>query len=147
VLVLADREALALAPSVAAFGRRPWDSWNAADRRGAVIVDYHGQSDMEKHAFAHAVDGSAAAVLGTHTHEPTLRLHLLPGGTALVVDVGMTGPRGGIEGFHAARYVEMVRGTPASAAPPASVAGGPIELGAVLLDIAEGRTTAIQRVT
>lgn len=147
VLVLADREALALAPSVAAFGRRPWDAWKAADRPGTVIVDYHGQGDMEKHAFARAVDGAAAAVLGTHTHEPTLHLHLLPGGTALVVDVGMTGPVGGIEGFDAVRYIEMAQGTPSSAAPPVRVASGPIELGAVLLDITGGRTTAIQRVT
>jgi metallophosphoesterase (TIGR00282 family) len=147
VLVLADRDALALAPSVAAFGRRPWDVWTSADRRGTVIVDYHAQSDMEKHAFAHAVDGAAAAVIGTHTHEPTLPLHLLPCGTALVCDVGMTGPSGGIEGFDAARFVEMVRGTPSAAAPPVRVAGGPIVMGAVVLDIAAGRTTAIARVT
>ncbi|MDQ3793295.1 MAG: YmdB family metallophosphoesterase [Actinomycetota bacterium] len=44
--------------------------------------------------FATAVDGSVAAVLGTHTHEPTANLHVLPGGTALVVNVGMTGPSG-----------------------------------------------------
>ena len=147
VLVLADRETLALAPAVAAFGRRPWDAWSATDRPGTVIVDYHAQSDMEKQAFAHAVDGSAAAVIGTHTHEPTLPLHLLPCGTALVTDVGMTGPTGGIEGFDAARYVEIVRGTPREAAPPVRVAGGPIVLGAVLLDVTAGRTTEITRVT
>jgi metallophosphoesterase (TIGR00282 family) len=147
VLVLADRDALALAPSVAAFGRRPWDAWTALERPGTVIVDYHAQSDIEKQAFAHAVDGSAAAVLGTHTHEPTLPLHLLPGGTALVTDVGMTGPSGGIEGFDAARFVEMTRGTPRGAAPPVRVADGPIVLGAVLLEIAGGRTTAIRRLT
>ena len=147
VLVLADREALALAPSVAAFGRRPWDAWCAAERLGTVIVDYHAQSDMEKEAFAHAVDGAAAAVIGTHTHVPTLPLHLLTCGTALVTDVGMTGPAGGIEGFDAARYVEIVRGTPPEAAPPVRVAGGPIVLGAVVLDIEAGRTTAIARVT
>ena len=147
VLVLADRDALALAPTVAAFGRRPWDTWQAAERAGTVIVDYHAQSDMEKQAFAHAVDGSAAAVIGTHTHEPTLPLYLLPGGTALVTDVGMTGPTGGIEGFDAARYVEIVRGTPPVAAPAVAVASGPVVLGAVVLDIAGGRTTAIARVT
>ena len=147
VLVLADRDALALAPAVAAFGRRPWDAWTAADRPGTVIVDYHAQSDMEKHAFANAVDGVAAAVIGTHTHEPTLPLHLLPSGTALVADVGMTGPTGGIEGFDAGRFVEIVRGTPPSAARPVGVASGPIVLGAVVLDIEAGRTTAIRRVT
>jgi 2',3'-cyclic-nucleotide 2'-phosphodiesterase len=145
--VLADREALAPSPSVAAFGRRPWDAWSAAGRPGTVIVDYHAQSDMAKQAFAHAVDGPAAAVIGTHTHEPTLPLHLLPCGTALVTDVGMTGPTGGIEGFDAARCVEIVRGTPRRAAPPVRVAGGPIAPGAVLLDITAGRTMEITRVT
>ena len=48
--------------------------------------------------FATAVGGRVAAVLGTvlgtHTREPTINLHLLPGGTALLVDVGVTGPSG-----------------------------------------------------
>src|SRR5262249_26593453 len=147
VLVLADDEALSLAPSVAPFRRRPWDAWSAAERVGTVVVDYHGQSDMEKHAFAHAVDGAAAAVMGTHTHEPTLPLHLLPGGTALVVDVGMTGPQGGIEGFDRERFVAMMRGTPRKDAPPTRGAPGPGLPGAVLLEIEGGRTTAISRVT
>jgi len=59
----------------------------------------------------------------------------------------MTGPDGGIEGFDATRYVEIVRGTPQEAAPPVRVAGGPIVLGAVLLDVVAGRTTGITRVT
>ena len=147
VLVLADQTALALAPSVAPFRQRPWEAWAGAERAGTVIVDYHAQSDMEKYAFAHAVDGTAAAVLGTHTHEPTLPLHILPGGTALVTEVGMTGPGGGIEGFDAARYVEIMRGTPAAAAQPVRVAGGPVTLGAVLLEINEGRTTGIRRIS
>src|SRR5215831_4028829 len=124
-----------MASSAAAPSRSTWEAWSAADRPGAVVVDYHAQSDMEKLAFAHAVDGAAAAVIGTHTHEPTLPIHLLPGGTAVVADVGMTGPTGGIEGFAAERYVELVRGTPASSATPTRVADGPIVLGAVLLDI------------
>jgi metallophosphoesterase (TIGR00282 family) len=146
VLVLADAEAMRLAPSVSALRGRSWDAWTAADRRGTVIVDYHAQNDMEKQAFAHAVDGSAAAVLGTHTHEPTLPLYLLPGGTALVTDVGMTGPQGGIEGFDAARHVALVRGTPPAEAPAVRVASGPVVLGAVVLDIAAGRTIEIRRV-
>jgi calcineurin-like phosphoesterase len=60
----------------------------------------HGHRELprglgwEKMEFATAVDGSVAAVLGTHTHEPTANLYVLPGGTALVVNVGMTGPSG-----------------------------------------------------
>jgi 2',3'-cyclic-nucleotide 2'-phosphodiesterase len=76
-----------------------YGSFMAADPEGNVIVDLHGDSAWEKMEFATAVDGRAAAVLGTHTHEPTLNLHVLPGGTALVADVGMTGPTGGPGGL------------------------------------------------
>ena len=76
-----------------------YESFTAADPRGNAIVDLHGDSAWEKMEFATAVDGMAAAVLGTHTHEPTLNLHVLPGGTAFVADVGMTGPSGSPGGF------------------------------------------------
>ena len=76
-----------------------YESWLSAELQGTTIVDLHGDSAWEKMEFATAVDGRVAAVLGTHTHEPTLNLHLLPGGTALVVDVGMTGPSGSPGGF------------------------------------------------
>ena len=76
-----------------------YQSWSATKLEGTVIVDFHGDSAWEKMEFATAVDGRVAAVLGTHTHEPTVNLHVLPGGTALVVDVGMTGPSGNPGGF------------------------------------------------
>ena len=41
------------------------------------------------------LDGRAAAVLGTHTHVPTADARVLPGGTAHMTDVGMTGSRAG----------------------------------------------------
>ena len=39
------------------------------------------------------LDGRVAAVLGTHTHVPTADARVLPGGTAFISDVGMTGSR------------------------------------------------------
>jgi calcineurin-like phosphoesterase len=44
------------------------------------------------------LDGRAAAVFGTHTHVPTADARVLPGGTARITDVGMTGSRAGIIG-------------------------------------------------
>ena len=38
------------------------------------------------------VDGRASAVVGTHTHIQTADERILPGGTAYLTDVGMTGP-------------------------------------------------------
>ena len=44
------------------------------------------------------LDGQVTAVVGTHTHVPTADARVLPGGTAYVTDVGMTGPRDGVIG-------------------------------------------------
>ena len=44
------------------------------------------------------LDGRVTACVGTHTHVPTADARVLPGGTAYVTDVGMTGPRGGVIG-------------------------------------------------
>jgi metallophosphoesterase (TIGR00282 family) len=123
-----------------------YSGWVSADRPGTVIVDFHGDNVIEKQIFAHAVDGEAAAVLGTHSHEPTLPLHLLPGGTALVTDVGMSGPAGGVQGFSHRHFVKALRETGdhfGLGIPP--VQEGEITLGAVLLEIERGRTVRISR--
>jgi len=57
----------------------------------AIIVDFHGEATSEKQAMGYFCDGRASLVVGTHTHVPTSDLRVLPGGTAFVSDVGMTG--------------------------------------------------------
>jgi metallophosphoesterase (TIGR00282 family) len=57
----------------------------------ASIVDFHGEATSEKQAMGHFCDGRASLVVGTHTHVPTADLRVLPGGTAFMSDVGMTG--------------------------------------------------------
>jgi 2',3'-cyclic-nucleotide 2'-phosphodiesterase len=57
----------------------------------AMIVDFHAEASSEKQAFAHFVDGRVSLVVGTHTHVPTADHQILPGGTAFITDVGMTG--------------------------------------------------------
>jgi metallophosphoesterase (TIGR00282 family) len=64
----------------------------------AAIVDFHAEVSSEKVAMGWHLDGRVAAVLGTHTHVPTADGRVLPGGTAFVSDVGMTGPRTSILG-------------------------------------------------
>lgn len=124
----------------------PYGSWSAAGLEGTVIVDFHGDSAWEKMEFATAVDGRVAAVLGTHTHEPTVNLHVLPGGTSLVVDVGMTGPSGSPGGFPLEHFAAEMKGEDPSVLPPFELATGPTTLGAVLLRIEEGKTVHIERV-
>ncbi|WP_245645971.1 YmdB family metallophosphoesterase [Pseudonocardia acaciae] len=127
--------------------RPPYESWLEADRVGTVVVDFHGDHVFDKQVFAHAVDGQAAAVLGTHSHEATTRLHRLPLGTVLVTEVGMTGPIGGVQGFDPGRLVDgLVRfGDPYTRPLPVPIAG-PIEVSGVLVDVTAGRATDIRRV-
>lgn len=56
-----------------------------------VIVDFHGEATSEKQALGWYLDGRAGAVLGTHSHVQTADERILPGGTAYISDVGMTG--------------------------------------------------------
>jgi 2',3'-cyclic-nucleotide 2'-phosphodiesterase len=64
----------------------------------AVLVDMHAEATSEKVAMGWHLDGRVTACVGTHTHVPTADARVLPGGTAYVTDVGMTGPRGGVIG-------------------------------------------------
>ena len=58
----------------------------------AIIVDMHAEATSEKMALGWYLDGRVSAVIGTHTHIPTADETILPGGTAYITDVGMTGP-------------------------------------------------------
>ncbi len=64
----------------------------------AVIVDFHAEVTSEKVAMGWHLDGRVAAVFGTHTHVPTADGRVLPGGTAFICDVGMTGSRTSVLG-------------------------------------------------
>ena len=63
-----------------------------------ILVDMHAEATSEKVAMGWHLDGRVTAVVGTHTHVPTADARVLPGGTAYITDVGMTGPRGGVIG-------------------------------------------------
>ena len=58
----------------------------------------HAEATSEKVALGWYLDGRVTAVVGTHTHVPTADARVLPGGTAYITDVGMTGARGGVIG-------------------------------------------------
>jgi len=57
-----------------------------------IVVDMHGEATSEKQAMGWYLDGRVSAVLGTHSHVQTADERLLPGGTAYITDLGMTGP-------------------------------------------------------
>src|SRR5437763_2310262 len=83
--------------------RSPFSEADAiiADLRGKadhILVDFHAEATSEKIAMGWHLDGRVTACVGTHTHVPTADARVLPGGTAYISDVGMTGPRGGVIG-------------------------------------------------
>jgi hypothetical protein len=57
-----------------------------------IFVDMHAEATAEKQAMSRYLDGRVSAVVGTHTHVQTADERILPGGTAYITDVGMTGP-------------------------------------------------------
>jgi metallophosphoesterase (TIGR00282 family) len=66
----------------------------------AIIIDMHCEATSEKQALGFFVDGRASLVVGTHTHAPTSDHRILPGGTAFVSDVGMTGDFNSVIGMN-----------------------------------------------
>jgi metallophosphoesterase (TIGR00282 family) len=73
-----------------------------------VLVDMHAEATSEKVGMGWYLDGRVTAVLGTHTHVPTADARVLPGGTAYISDVGMTGPRGGVIGVKREQALESM---------------------------------------
>jgi metallophosphoesterase (TIGR00282 family) len=86
---------------------------SAVERFGAevdhVLVDMHAEATSEKVGLGWLLDGRVTAVVGTHTHVPTNDARVLPGGTAYISDVGMTGARGGVIGVVKEQAIESMR--------------------------------------
>ena len=57
----------------------------------AIILDMHCEATSEKQSMGFFVDGRVSLMVGTHTHSPTADHRIMPGRTAFVSDVGMTG--------------------------------------------------------
>ena len=57
-----------------------------------VLVDMHAEATSESVAMGWYLNGRVSAVVGTHRHVQTADERVLPGGTAYITDLGMTGP-------------------------------------------------------
>src|SRR5207237_4538049 len=57
-----------------------------------LLVDMHAEATSEVVALGWYLDGRVSAVVGTHRHVQTADERVLPGGTAYITDLGMTGP-------------------------------------------------------
>jgi len=110
-----------------------------------VVVEIHAEATSEKMAMGWHLEGRASLVFGTHTHVPTADERVLPGGTAYISDLGMTGPYDSVLGRRKDRVVyTMVTGIPS----PFDVAIGDPRLCGVIVrvDSDTGRATHIERV-
>ncbi|MDQ6825931.1 MAG: YmdB family metallophosphoesterase [Candidatus Eremiobacteraeota bacterium] len=78
-------------------------------RTNVIVVDIHAEATSEKVALARFLDGQVSAIYGTHTHVQTSDEQILPGGTAYLTDVGMTGPSDGVIGMEQGAVLERFR--------------------------------------
>ena len=61
------------------------------EKLDGIIVDFHRETTAESYMLSMYLDGRTSLVYGTHTHIQTNDEHVLPGGTGMICDVGMTG--------------------------------------------------------
>jgi metallophosphoesterase (TIGR00282 family) len=114
-------------------------------RAKVILVDAHAEATADKYLLGHHLKGRVSAVLGTHTHVQTADEQVLPGGTAFICDVGMTGPYDSILG----RRIDRVLATTVTFIPTAfDVAEGDARLGGAIVDVdpATGKASSIRRV-
>jgi metallophosphoesterase (TIGR00282 family) len=109
-----------------------------------IIVDFHGEATSEKMAIGWHLDGRVTAVVGTHTHVQTADDRILPGGTAYLTDIGMTGPMNSVIGVKKelaiSRFLTQMPRRFETASGPAQFCAVAIETGA------DGRAEAIERI-
>ncbi|HOD49089.1 MAG TPA: TIGR00282 family metallophosphoesterase [Candidatus Hydrogenedentes bacterium] len=109
-----------------------------------VIVDMHAEATSEKVAMGWHLDGKCTAVIGTHTHVQTADERVLPGGTAYITDVGMTGPLDSVIGVERDLILRrFLTGMPVEF----EVAAGRPALAAVVVDADDetGKARSIRR--
>ncbi|MEJ2506828.1 MAG: TIGR00282 family metallophosphoesterase [Ignavibacteriaceae bacterium] len=78
-----------------------WAIAKMKEETNIIIVDFHAEATAEKIAMSFFLDGKVTALIGTHTHVQTSDERILPGGTAFITDVGMTGPYDSVIGMKA----------------------------------------------
>ena len=109
-----------------------------------ILVDIHGEATSEKIAMSRYLDGRVTAVCGTHTHVQTADERIMPGGTAAITDLGMTGPKDSVIGRSAPAVLQtFLTGMPSKF----EVGTGDVEMDGVMLDVdpATGKCRSIKR--
>jgi 2',3'-cyclic-nucleotide 2'-phosphodiesterase len=109
-----------------------------------ILVDMHAEATSESVAMGWYLDGRVSAVVGTHRHVQTADERVLPGGTAYITDLGLTGPTDGVIGVDRDTIIQrFLNQMPARFEP----AKGPAALHGVVITVEpeSGRAPAIHR--
>ncbi len=115
------------------------------DKTNIICVDFHAEATSEKVALGWYLDGKVSAVVGTHTHIQTADERVLPGGTAYITDIGMTGPHDSVIGVK----TDLVLQKFTTQMPVRfEVADGPYQFNAVVVEVdtETGKAESIERV-
>ncbi len=117
----------------------------ARRRTPVVVVDFHAEATSEKQAMGWYLDGAATAVLGTHTHVQTADERVLPGGTAYISDVGMTGAVDSVIGMEKEKAVARFLTLMPQRMEPAT---GRAQVNAVLIEVdpSTGKALGVERI-
>jgi len=109
-----------------------------------VLVDMHAEATSESVAMGWYLNGRVSAVVGTHRHVQTADERVLPGGTAYITDLGLTGPTDGVIGVDRdqiiQRFLNQMPIRFETARGPASLQGV-----VIALDPETGRASSIRR--
>ncbi len=115
------------------------------EKASIILVELHAEATSEKRAMGWFLDQQVSAVYGTHTHVATADEEILPGGTAYITDIGMTGPYDSIIGMRKQEIIKrFVTMRPTMMTP----AKKNVRLCGIILDIdpENGRASTIQRI-
>lgn len=111
----------------------------------AILVDFHAEATSEKVAMGHFLDGWASAVWGTHTHVPTADGRILPGGTAYISDIGMTGAKDSVIGVK--KEIVLYNFLNIKGRPHDIVENGTCEINGIMITIkaTDGKGVSVER--
>ena len=115
------------------------------NRAAVIILDHHAEATSEKQAMGRYLDGRVSVVVGTHTHVQTADEQVLPGGTAYITDLGMTGPHDSIIGVESQIVIQrFLRGMPNRF----ETASGDARVSGIIVEINEstGKAVSIERI-
>ncbi|MDX9759833.1 MAG: TIGR00282 family metallophosphoesterase [Bacteroidota bacterium] len=135
-----------MSPIDCPFRTAEWAVERLREHTPIILVDIHAEATAEKIAMGWFLDGRVSAVVGTHTHIQTADAKILPGGTAFITDVGMTGPYDSVVGMRKDIALRrFIKQTPHKF----EMATDDVHLSAVLItvDIASGKARSIEPLT